>query len=64
MNVKEKILYTLGLIIIAFGAFIGRDLSNTTELFEGGAMFLLFLSLFIVFYYFGKRGGFPPYVPN
>lgn len=56
MNLKEKILYVIGSIIVIYGAFAGRDLSNKNELLEGSAMLVIFVCIFIVFFYMNRRG--------
>jgi len=56
MELKEKIAYILGSIIIIYGAYAGRDLTNMNELIEGSAMVALFICIFIVFVYINKRG--------
>jgi len=56
MNLKEKILYLVGSLIIIFGAYAGRDLTNMDELLEGSAMVVLFLCIFIVYFYMNRSG--------
>jgi hypothetical protein len=56
MNLKEKILYLIGSLIVVYGAYAGRDLTNMNELLEGSVMVALFICIFIVFFYFNKRG--------
>ena len=56
MNIKEKLLYLIGLLIVVYGAYAGRDMTNLNELLEGSAMLLLFVCIFIVFFYINKRG--------
>jgi len=56
MELKEKIAYILGSIIMIYGAYAGRDLTNMNELFEGSAIVALFICIFIFFVYINKRG--------
>jgi Na+/proline symporter len=56
MNLKEKIVYVIGSIVVIYGAFAGRDLTNLSELIEGSAMVALIVSIFIVFVYINRRG--------
>jgi len=56
MELKEKIAYIIGSIIVIYGAYAGRDLTNMNELIEGSAMVALFICIFIVFVYINKRG--------
>lgn len=56
MNLKEKIVYLIGFLIVIVGAYAGRDLTNTNELLEGSAMVALFFCVFIVFVYMNRRG--------
>ena len=55
-NLKEKIAYLIGSLIVIIGAYAGRDLTNMNELLEGSAMVALFLCIFIVFVYMNRRG--------
>ena len=56
MQLKEKAAYILGTIIVIYGAFAGKDLTNMPEIFEGVVFLIFFLSIFIVFYYINARG--------
>jgi len=56
MELKEKIAYIVGSIIVIYGAYAGRDLTNMNELIEGSALVVLFICVFIVFVYINKRG--------
>jgi len=56
MELKEKIAYILGFIIMIYGAYAGRNLTNMNELFEGSAIVALFICIFIFFVYINKRG--------
>jgi len=56
MQLKEKVAYILGTIIVIYGAFAGKDLTNMPEIFEGVVFLMFFLSIFIVFYYINARG--------
>ena len=56
MELKEKIAYIIGIIIVIYGAYAGRDLTNLNEFIEGSALLVLFFSIFIVFVYLNKRG--------
>jgi len=56
MNLRERVLYLVGSLIVIYGAYAGRDLTNFNELVEGSAMVALFVCLFIVFVYMNKRG--------
>lgn len=56
MELKEKSAYILGSIIMIYGAYAGRDLTNMNELFEGSAIVALFICIFIFFVYINKRG--------
>jgi hypothetical protein len=56
MQLKEKVAYIVGTIIILFGAFAGKDLTNMSEIIEGVVFLAFFLSIFIVFYYINARG--------
>jgi Na+/proline symporter len=56
MNLKEKTVYVIGSIVVIYGAFAGRDLTNLSELIEGSAMVALIVSIFIVFVYINRRG--------
>ena len=56
MNLKERIFYIAGSIILIVGAYAGRDLTNMNELIEGSAMVALFVCIFIVLFYMNKRG--------
>lgn len=56
MNLREKVLYLVGSLIVIYGAYAGRDLTNFNELVEGSAIVALFVCLFIVFVYMNKRG--------
>lgn len=56
MELKEKIAYIVGTIIILYGAYAGRDLTNMDQLIEGTALVAFFVFVFIVFFYLNKRG--------
>jgi hypothetical protein len=56
MNLRERVLYIVGSLIVIYGAYAGRDLTNFNELVEGSAIVALFVCLFIVFVYMNKRG--------
>ncbi|MDH5686034.1 MAG: hypothetical protein OEY73_05845 [Hadesarchaea archaeon] len=56
MNLKEKIAYLIGFLVVIIGAYAGRDLTNWDELIEGSAMVALFVCIFIVFFYMNRRG--------
>jgi len=56
MELKEKIAYILGSVIMIYGAYAGRDLTNMNELIEGSAIVALFVCIFIFFVYINKRG--------
>ena len=56
MELKEKIAYIVGSIIVIYGAYAGRNLTNMNELIEGSALVVLFICVFIVFVYINKRG--------
>ena len=56
MKLKEKIAYIVGSIIVIYGAYAGRNLTNMNELIEGSALVVLFICVFIVFVYINKRG--------
>ncbi len=56
MELKEKVAYIIGSIILIYGAYAGRDLTNVNELVEGSAMIALFSCIFIFFVYINKRG--------
>ena len=56
MKLEEKIAYIVGSIILIYGAYAGRDLTNMNELIEGSAMIWLVICIFIVFVYINKRG--------
>lgn len=56
MNLKEKIAYLVGFLVVIIGAYAGRDLTNWDELIEGSAMVALFVCIFIVFVYINRRG--------
>ena len=56
MNLKEKIVYIIGFLIVIVGAYAGRDLTNANELIEGSAMVALFVCMFIVLVYMNRRG--------
>jgi hypothetical protein len=63
MNTKEKIAYILGSIIVLYGAFAGRDFSNSSDVLEGVLMVAVFLGLYLVLRYMNKRSlpDFEPY---
>ena len=56
MKRKEKIAYILGTLIIVYGAFVGRDFSNSSDVLEGVLMVALFVGIFLVFFYINKTG--------
>ena len=56
MELKEKVAYIIGSIILIYGAYAERDLTNMNELIEGSLMIALFICIFIVFVYTNKRG--------
>jgi hypothetical protein len=56
MKLSEKIFYVIGSLIVVYGAYAGRDLTNLNELIEGSAWVALFLSIFIVLVYINKTG--------
>ena len=56
MQLKEKVAYTIGSIIVIYGAYAGKDLTDMTELIEGTVFLAFFLSVFIIFYYMNRRG--------
>ena len=56
MELKEKVAYIIGSIILIYGAYAERDLTNMNELIEGSGMIALFSCIFIVFVYTNKRG--------
>ena len=56
MELKEKIAYIVGTIIILYGAYAGRDLTKMDQLIEGTALVAFFVFVFIVFFYLNKRG--------
>lgn len=56
MELKEKIAYIIGSLIVIYGAYAGRDLTNLNEFIEGSALLVLFFSIFIVLIYMNKRG--------
>ena len=56
MQLKEKVAYIIGSIIVIYGAYAGKDLTDMTELIEGTAFLAFFLSIFIIFYYRNRRG--------
>jgi len=56
MQLKEKVAYIIGIIIVIYGAYAGKDLTDMTELIEGTVFLVFFLSVFIVFYYMNARG--------
>jgi len=41
MQLKEKVTYIIGSIIVIYGAYAGKDLTDMTELIEG-TVFLAF----------------------
>lgn len=55
MNRKEQIVYILGFIVIIYGAFAGRDFSNSTDVLEGVLMIALFIGIFLIFFYNNKH---------
>ncbi len=55
MNRKEQIVYILGFIVIIYGAFAGRDFSNSADVLEGVLMIALFLGIFLIFFYNNKH---------
>jgi Na+/proline symporter len=56
MQIKEKVAYIIGSMIVIYGAYAGKDLTDTTELIEGTVLIVFFLSVFIIFYYMNGRG--------
>jgi len=56
MQLKEKVAYIIGSIIVIYGAYAGKDLTDMTELIEGTVFLAFFLSVFIIFYYMNRRG--------
>jgi hypothetical protein len=56
VELKEKVAYIIGLIIVVYAAFAGKDLTNMNELFEATGFLMLFTSVFIVFFYINARG--------
>ena len=56
MQLKEKVAYIIGIIIVIYGAFAGKDLTNMSDIIEGVVFLAFFLSVFIVFYYINARG--------
>ena len=55
MNRKELLAYILGFIIVFYGAFAGRDFSDSADILEGVGMVALFLGLFLIFFYINKH---------
>jgi Na+/proline symporter len=53
---KEKIAYIIGTIIILYGAFAGRDFSDSSELLQGVLMIALFVGIYLIFVYINKHG--------
>jgi len=56
MDLKEKIAYVIGTIVLIYGAYAGRDLTKLNEIIEGSAMVALIVCVFIVFVYINRRG--------
>ncbi|MBD3172533.1 hypothetical protein GF326_08680 [Candidatus Bathyarchaeota archaeon] len=56
MQFKEKVAYVVGMIIVVYGAFAGKDLSDMSDVIEGVVFLAFFLSIFIVFFYINSRG--------
>ena len=56
MKLQEIIAYTLGTIIILYGSYAGRDLTNWNEIIEGTGMIVLFIGIFLIFVYMKRRG--------
>jgi hypothetical protein len=56
MILKEKILYIIGSLVLVYGAYAGRDLTNLNELIEGSTMVALWFGIFIVLIYINRRG--------
>ena len=56
MQLKEKVAYIIGSIIVIYGAYAGKDLTDMTELIEGTVFLAFFLSVFIIFYYMNRGG--------
>ena len=56
MKLIEKIVYLIGIIIVVYAAFVGKDLTNVNELIEGSAFIFLVLTIYIVFRYMNRRG--------
>jgi hypothetical protein len=63
MNRKEQIAYILGSIIVLYGAFAGRNFSNSSDVLEGVLMVAVFIGLYLVLRYMNRRilSGFEPY---
>ena len=63
MNRREQAAYIIGSLIILYGAFAGRDFSNTSDVLEGVLMVAFFIGIFFVFFYINRRsfGDWSPY---
>ena len=55
MKLIEIIAYILGTIIILYGSYAGRDLTNWNEIIEGTGMIVLFIGIFLIFVYMKRR---------
>jgi len=55
MNRKEQIAYILGIIVIVYGAFVGRDFTNSEDVLEGVLMIALFIGIFLILLYNNKH---------
>lgn len=56
MKLVEKIVYIVGIIIVFYAAFAGKDLTNVNELIAGSAFIFLVLTIYIVFRYMNRSG--------
>lgn len=63
LSSKQKIMYALGYLILAFTAFFERDLTNRTDLIEGVVVFGAFVLFSALWFYIRGRGGLgrPPF---
>lgn len=60
---KDLTLYALGYILLAYVAFVERDLTNRADLMEGVVVFGGFVLFSTLWFYIRGRGGLgrPPY---
>jgi hypothetical protein len=55
LKIRDILAYILGTILIIYGSYAGRDLTNINEAIEGTAMIVVFIGLFLIFAYMKRH---------